>query len=148
MPWNAHSAASSDSAAYPVPRISGGDFPRNDPAAIAAISGASGAVYGTRLLQVLRETAGVETHLVVSEAGWRNIEQEADLDRTAIERLAHHVHDVRDASDEEIERRSVGSGDLLSVLEAVFAAMEVAIQVVMRLAPYAVPAMIFSVVPV
>jgi FKBP-type peptidyl-prolyl cis-trans isomerase SlyD len=33
-------------------------------------------------------------------------------------RLALHVHDVRDASDEEIERRSVGSGDLLSVLEA------------------------------
>jgi 4-hydroxy-3-polyprenylbenzoate decarboxylase len=63
---------------------------------IVAISGASGAVYGTRLLQVLRETEGVETHLVVSEAGWRNIQQEADLDRTAIERLAHHVHDVRD----------------------------------------------------
>jgi FKBP-type peptidyl-prolyl cis-trans isomerase SlyD len=33
-------------------------------------------------------------------------------------RLRLHVHDVRDASDEEIERRSVGSGDLLSVLDA------------------------------
>lgn len=63
---------------------------------IVAISGASGAVYGTRLLQVLRETAGIETHLVVSEAGWRNVEQEAELDRAAIELLAHHVHDVRE----------------------------------------------------
>lgn len=38
---------------------------------IVAISGASGAVYGARLLQVLRETPGVETHLVASDAGWR-----------------------------------------------------------------------------
>jgi FKBP-type peptidyl-prolyl cis-trans isomerase SlyD len=34
-------------------------------------------------------------------------------------RLHLHVHDVRDASDEEIEQRSVGSGDLLSVLDGV-----------------------------
>jgi FKBP-type peptidyl-prolyl cis-trans isomerase SlyD len=33
-------------------------------------------------------------------------------------RLALRVHDVRDASDEEIEQRSVGSSDLLSVLDA------------------------------
>ena len=63
---------------------------------IVAISGASGAVYGTRLLQVLRETAGIETHLVVSEAGWRNVEQEAELGRSSIEALAHRVHDVHD----------------------------------------------------
>ena len=63
---------------------------------VVAISGASGAVYGTRLLQVLREAAGIETHLVVSDAGWRNIDQEAELDRAAIELLAHRVHDVRD----------------------------------------------------
>jgi 4-hydroxy-3-polyprenylbenzoate decarboxylase len=63
---------------------------------VVAISGASGAVYGTRLLQVLREAAGIETHLVVSDAGWRNIDQEAELDRAAIELLAHRVHDVCD----------------------------------------------------
>jgi len=63
---------------------------------IVAISGASGAVYGIRLLQVLRETTGIETHLVVSEAGWRNARQEAELDRAAIELFAHRVHDVRD----------------------------------------------------
>ena len=62
---------------------------------VVAVSGATGAVYGVRLLQVLRESPGVETHLVVSEAGWRNLQQEQDLGRAAIEALAHQVHDVR-----------------------------------------------------
>ena len=62
---------------------------------IVAISGASGAVYGVRLLQVLQETPGIETHLVVSDAGWRNVAQEHGLERAAIEALAHRVHDVR-----------------------------------------------------
>lgn len=61
---------------------------------IVAISGASGAVYGVRLLQVLRETPGIETHLVVSSAGWRNVHEEHGLQRADIEALAHHVHDI------------------------------------------------------
>lgn len=61
---------------------------------IVAISGASGAVYGVRLLQILHETPGVETHLVVSNAGWRNVAEEHGLQRPAIESLAHQVHDV------------------------------------------------------
>jgi 4-hydroxy-3-polyprenylbenzoate decarboxylase len=61
---------------------------------IVAISGASGAVYGVRLLQVLRETPGIESHLVVSSAGWRNVQEEHGLQRTHIEALAHHVHDI------------------------------------------------------
>ena len=36
---------------------------------IVGISGASGAVYGARLLQALREMEGVQSHLVVSDAG-------------------------------------------------------------------------------
>ena len=63
---------------------------------IVAISGASGAVYGVRLLQALREAQGVETHLVVSDAGWRNVGQEQGLERAAIESLAHRVHDIHD----------------------------------------------------
>ena len=62
---------------------------------IVAISGASGAVYGARLLQVLQPMAGIESHLVVSDAGWRNLEHELDMDRAAIEALADQVHDVR-----------------------------------------------------
>ena len=61
---------------------------------IVAISGASGAVYGARLLQVLQDTPGVESHLVVSRAGWRTLQHELDMDRAAVEALAHQVHDV------------------------------------------------------
>ena len=61
---------------------------------IVAISGASGAVYGVRLLQVLRDTSGLESHLVVSSAGWRNVQEEHGLQRADIEALAHHVHDI------------------------------------------------------
>ena len=39
---------------------------------IVGISGASGAIYGIRLLEVLRGVDGVETHLVLSPAGRRN----------------------------------------------------------------------------
>jgi flavin prenyltransferase len=60
-----------------------------------AISGATGAVYGARLLQVLRQAEGIETHLVVSDAGWRNLELELDLARAEVESLAHRTHDVR-----------------------------------------------------
>ena len=62
---------------------------------IVGISGASGAIYGVRLLQALREMPGVESHLVVSDAGWRNVQEEHGLQRAAIEALAHQVHDVR-----------------------------------------------------
>jgi len=62
---------------------------------IVAISGASGAVYGVRLLQVLQGMAGFESHLVVSDAGWRNLEHEGDMDRATVEALADQVHDVR-----------------------------------------------------
>ncbi|OGA97372.1 MAG: 3-octaprenyl-4-hydroxybenzoate carboxy-lyase [Burkholderiales bacterium RIFCSPHIGHO2_12_FULL_61_11] len=61
---------------------------------IIAISGASGAVYGVRLLQVLQGVASIESHLVVSDAGWRNLQHEGDIDRATVEALADQVHDV------------------------------------------------------
>lgn len=61
---------------------------------IVAISGASGAVYGVRLLEMLRELGKVQTHLVVSDAGWLNITQELGLPRTDIEALADVVYPV------------------------------------------------------
>ena len=63
---------------------------------IIAITGATGAVYGVRLLQVLREAPGVETHLMVSDAGVLNLHQELDMNRKDVEALAHVVHNVRD----------------------------------------------------
>ncbi len=62
---------------------------------IVAISGASGAVYGVRLLQVLQTCAGVESHLVVSDAGWRTLRHEMAMDAASVEALAHTVHDAR-----------------------------------------------------
>jgi len=62
---------------------------------IVGISGASGAVYGVRLLQVLRECPGAESHLVVSDAGWRTLRYELGLERPAVEALAHQAHDAR-----------------------------------------------------
>jgi 4-hydroxy-3-polyprenylbenzoate decarboxylase len=63
---------------------------------IVAITGASGAIYGVRLLQHLRATGTVETHLLLSSAGVLNAHQELALKRGDIERLAHVVHNVND----------------------------------------------------
>ena len=63
---------------------------------IVAITGASGSIYGVRLLGTLRRLGGVETHLLISSAGWLNIQHELDLDKTAVHALADVVHSVRD----------------------------------------------------
>ena len=63
---------------------------------IVAITGATGAVYGVRLLQVLRENPDIETHLMISDAGVLNLHQELDLGRKEAEALADVVHNVRD----------------------------------------------------
>jgi len=63
---------------------------------IVAITGATGAVYGVRLLEVLGAVPGIETHLVVSAAGWMNVEQELERPRRSVEALASVVHNVRD----------------------------------------------------
>ena len=63
---------------------------------IVAITGATGAVYGVRLLEVLGAVPGIETHLVVSAAGWMNVEQELERPRRDVESLASVVHNVRD----------------------------------------------------
>jgi 4-hydroxy-3-polyprenylbenzoate decarboxylase len=62
---------------------------------VIAITGASGAIYGIRLLQQLRH-AQRPTHLIVSSAGWMNLEAEIDLARTDIERLADVVHNPKE----------------------------------------------------
>lgn len=61
-----------------------------------AISGASGAVYGVRLLQTLAELDHVQTHLIVSDAGVLNLQQELDMGRAEVEALADVVYPVGD----------------------------------------------------
>ncbi|MES2832426.1 MAG: UbiX family flavin prenyltransferase [Pseudomonadota bacterium] len=75
---------------------------------IVAITGATGAVYGVRLLEILRDIPGMETHLLVSEAGVLNLHQELGMDRKAVNALAHVVHNVRDVG------ASIASGSFTS----------------------------------
>ncbi|CZU28091.1 UbiX family flavin prenyltransferase [Enterobacter hormaechei subsp. xiangfangensis] len=63
---------------------------------IVGISGASGAIYGVRLLQVLRDVAGIETHLVMSQAARQTLSLETDLSLRDVQALADVVHDARD----------------------------------------------------
>ncbi len=63
---------------------------------IVAITGATGAIYGVRLLQVLRDTPEIETHLIVSDAGVLNLHQELNMKRKEVELLADVAHNVRD----------------------------------------------------
>lgn len=57
-----------------------------------AITGASGALYGLKILDLLRERGDTEIHLVVSSSGWLTIASESDLSKLEIESKAHVVH--------------------------------------------------------
>ncbi len=63
---------------------------------IVGISGASGAIYGVRLLQVLRDVPEVETHLVMSQAASQTLTLETDFSLRDVQALANVVHDARD----------------------------------------------------
>ncbi len=58
-----------------------------------AITGASGIVYGKRLLEELKNRK-IETHLIVSKAAEEVIEHELGLNKKDLEKLANHVYDV------------------------------------------------------
>jgi 4-hydroxy-3-polyprenylbenzoate decarboxylase len=63
---------------------------------VVAITGATGAVYGVRLLEHLRAMPGVETHLVISDAATLTLHQETGLQRRDVELLSHVVHKTRE----------------------------------------------------
>jgi 4-hydroxy-3-polyprenylbenzoate decarboxylase len=63
---------------------------------VVGISGASGVVYGIRLLELLRAASGVETHLVLSDPAKRTIVEETDWVVKDVEALATHRHDNKD----------------------------------------------------
>jgi 4-hydroxy-3-polyprenylbenzoate decarboxylase len=63
---------------------------------VVGITGASGSIYGIRLLEILRTTTDIELHLVISAAGKRTLVEETDYSVADVEALAHHRYDVKD----------------------------------------------------
>jgi flavin prenyltransferase len=63
---------------------------------IVAITGASGPIYGIRILEILRDLPEVETHLICSLAGRRTIQLETDLTMSEVEALADVTYHPND----------------------------------------------------
>jgi 4-hydroxy-3-polyprenylbenzoate decarboxylase len=63
---------------------------------VIGITGASGAVYGIRLLELLREAPGVEPHVIVSDSAKRTILEETDVSVAEVEALGARRYSNRD----------------------------------------------------
>jgi flavin prenyltransferase len=61
---------------------------------IIGVSGATGAIYGVRMLQILSKIEDLETHLVLSKAGKMTIQVETPYSVKDVEAMADVVHDV------------------------------------------------------
>lgn len=62
---------------------------------IVGISGATGVVYGVRMLKALAES-GVETHLVITQSGLKNLLIETSYTMASVQAMAARVYDVED----------------------------------------------------
>ncbi len=63
---------------------------------IIGITGASGAIYGIRLLEALHNLGNIETHLVISRAGEGVIKYETDYSINRVKQLANFSYDIDD----------------------------------------------------
>ena len=63
---------------------------------IVGITGASGVIYGIRLLEVLSTNKEVETHLIISEAGAKNIRYETNWELEQVKAMADFYYDIHD----------------------------------------------------
>ena len=61
---------------------------------IIGISGATGAIYGVRMLEILAKLGEIETHLVLSKAGKMTIQVETPYSVKDVEAMADVVHDI------------------------------------------------------
>ena len=61
---------------------------------IIAITGATGTIYGIRLMELLRANSKIEIHLVMSRAAKLTLKMEHDMETSEILGLAHEVHDA------------------------------------------------------
>src|SRR5436305_5277707 len=63
---------------------------------VIGISGASGAIYGIRALEAVRQAGGIELHVVISAGAKATIEYETDRSLAQVAALADVVHDEKD----------------------------------------------------
>jgi 4-hydroxy-3-polyprenylbenzoate decarboxylase/2,5-furandicarboxylate decarboxylase 2 len=63
---------------------------------IVAITGATGTIYGTRILEILQTIDEIESHLILSNAGALTAQHELKMDKKAIVALADVVHSPKD----------------------------------------------------
>jgi 4-hydroxy-3-polyprenylbenzoate decarboxylase len=63
---------------------------------VLGITGATGVIYGIRLLEVLSTMKNVETHLIISEVGETTIKYETNRSIEEIKKLATHAYDIKD----------------------------------------------------
>jgi 4-hydroxy-3-polyprenylbenzoate decarboxylase len=61
---------------------------------IVGITGATGVIYGIRLLEVLKEL-GIESHVMLSEAAKKNILIETSFTVKMVEEMAYKIHDIK-----------------------------------------------------
>ena len=64
---------------------------------IVGITGASGAIYGVKILEVLSKL-GIETHLIITQTGLKNLEIETNYNKVELTSMASHVYDEDDLS--------------------------------------------------
>jgi flavin prenyltransferase len=76
---------------------------------IVGVSGASGVIYGIRLLQVLQQSGEIETHLILSAAAKVTIAQETNWKISEVEALATVVHNPNDIG------ASIASGSFVTL---------------------------------
>ena len=76
---------------------------------IVGISGASGVIYGIRLLEILRQSGEIESHLVLSAAAKATIAQETNWKVSEVEALASVVHNPNDIG------ASIASGSFVTM---------------------------------
>jgi len=63
---------------------------------IIAITGATGSIYGVRLLEIMQEIDDIESHLIISSAGALTAQYELDMDKSSIMALADVTHSPKD----------------------------------------------------
>ena len=63
---------------------------------IIAMTGATGAIYGVRMLQILQQQSEWESHLVISSSGLVNLKYEMGMERSVLYELADIVYGVND----------------------------------------------------